>query len=641
MVTRGQKPSASMSSYHPHNVLIIARISTEKQDARSLDDQVAFCRSWVEQNLEGPIEYIIEKSQGSGENLERPELQRFEQLIETGQVNHVVCEESSRLCRRYYTIAFCEMCEDHDVRFIAINDNIDTSKDWRINSMFSTVKHEMSNKDTSNRIRRSLRHRFSQGGIVQYQSFGHIKPPGAKHDGELVLDQALVPFVKEVFRRIEEGASYCEVADWLNSKNVPVAKHARTTTWDNTKVRRMVTDPIYKGVRERNRKKSQRVNSSGRRKSVNAPKEELLVRQCPHLQIIEPDRFDRINAMLKLRNEKYCRGRLAAGDNRKGQPRKRTAWPGQHVRCGLCKQLLYWGGHGQKDRMMCSGCRQYRCWNAASCNGLELAQQVTEKALDLIERLPEYSSEFRKQVQQELKARQENSDVAKKSLQNEIDSLELKITNVTNAIAEFSMSQSLMAQLQELERQRSLKQAELDTLKLEDKMEVEVPSMLELKHLARQCLKEANFKNPESYRLLSQLFPKIEVYPYTLIDGGSVVLRAHVTFHLEALTPQTLPPEKCSALLKHEFVVDLFEPRQRVKVLNDVPELLATGHSKKEVARKLKVAPLVVDRALALRSMMDQQGVVDPYRLLTSPPEKSKIKRHEHPRYKRDEGAAG
>jgi len=53
-----------------------------------------------------------------------------------------------------------------------------------------------------------------------------------------------------------------------------------------------------------------------------------------------------------------------------------------------------------------------------------------------------------------------------------------------------------------------------------------------------------------------------------------------------------------------------------VRVLKDVPVLLATGLSKKDVARKLNVAPLVVDRALALQEMMDQEGITDPYRKL-------------------------
>lgn len=622
-------------------ILIIARISTEHQDARSLDDQVAFCTDWVNKNLEGPFKFIIEKSRGSGENLERPELQKYIAMVEDGSITHVVCEEASRISRRIHTYLFCEQCEDNQVRFIAINDQVDTSKEWRLNSIFASIKHEMSNKDTSNRIRRSLRNRFTQGGIVQYQSFGYIKPPGAKHDSELQKDPELAPIIEEVFRRIEAGASYCEIADWLNEQKVPVPKHARTKKWDNSKVRRLVTNPIYKGIRERNRKMSRRVNSSGRHKSVNAPAEELLIRECPHLMIIEPERFDRINAMLKLRNEQYRRGRQAAGDSRKGIPRKRTAWPGQKALCGLCKQLLYWGGHGQKNRMMCSECRQYRCWNAASCNGLELAQRVTQKALDLIEHLPEYSTEFRKQVQQELQARRENSDVTKKAIQKEINSLNLKISNVTNAISDYGLSAALKEQLQELEHSRSLKQAALDALKSEDEVEAEVPSMMELKQLARQCLAEANFKDPDTYRLLSQLIPVLELYPYMLIDGGSIVLRAHVTIHLEALKKQSLPPGMCSGLLKHDFTVDLFNPPQRVKVLNTVPTLLAAGHSKKDVARRLKVAPLVIDKALALRAMMDQERTTDPYKRLTTPPKNSKIKRHEHLRFQQAERAAG
>src|SRR4029077_14947348 len=57
---------ASRTANQPKKVLIIARISTENQDLKSLDDQVAFCRDWVEKNLEGPFEYIVESSRGSG-----------------------------------------------------------------------------------------------------------------------------------------------------------------------------------------------------------------------------------------------------------------------------------------------------------------------------------------------------------------------------------------------------------------------------------------------------------------------------------------------------------------------------------------------------------------------------------------------
>ena len=52
------------NSHSPMKVLIIARISTNRQDEKSLADQVAFCRNWLEKNLQGTYEIItIETSE--------------------------------------------------------------------------------------------------------------------------------------------------------------------------------------------------------------------------------------------------------------------------------------------------------------------------------------------------------------------------------------------------------------------------------------------------------------------------------------------------------------------------------------------------------------------------------------------------
>src|SRR5260221_399010 len=82
-----------------------------------------------------------------------------------------------RICRRNRAVDFCELCEDADTRLVAINDSIDTAADnWRLCAFFASFKHESTNKDTSNRIRRSLRNRFKQGGVVQTFPFGYVKP---------------------------------------------------------------------------------------------------------------------------------------------------------------------------------------------------------------------------------------------------------------------------------------------------------------------------------------------------------------------------------------------------------------------------------------------------------------------------------
>ena len=85
----------------------------------------------------------------------------------------------------------------------------------------------MYNADTAKRIRRSLRNRFSNGGIVQFIIYGYIKPPGSKSDADLRKDPEAEPIIEEIVRQLEDGATYGQVADWLNARESnPVLMHA-------------------------------------------------------------------------------------------------------------------------------------------------------------------------------------------------------------------------------------------------------------------------------------------------------------------------------------------------------------------------------------------------------------------------------
>jgi len=196
-----------------HRVVIVKRISTKNQDMRACGDSEAYCRKWAEQNIPGNCYFQVVSSQASGERLDRQELRRLEDMVCDNEVTIVLCEEASRLSRRNYIISFCELCEDHDVRFIAINDNVDTAQEWRLNTFFASMKHEMPNKDTSNRIRRSLRNRFLQGGVIQFVIYGFIKPLGAKHDSQINIDPAAARIIDQMFTMLEHGATYSDVAD--------------------------------------------------------------------------------------------------------------------------------------------------------------------------------------------------------------------------------------------------------------------------------------------------------------------------------------------------------------------------------------------------------------------------------------------
>jgi site-specific DNA recombinase len=289
-------------------VLVIARISTVHQDERSLDDQVALCRGWMMDHTDHPFEIKSITSRGSGEYLDRKESLEAIDLVTSGDYDLVLTEDLGRIYRRLEAMHFCENCIDCDTRLVAINDHVDTAQEnWTVSAFFGVMRHEAYTKDTAARIRRSLRNRFSQGGVVQTLPYGYEKPEGCKDDTQIRKLSEAEEIYDSWFTKLEEGAGFAEIADWLNEKGVPTGRYCRIKHWTSFMVGRITANPILKGVRVRNHKMSKRVNKTGRRRSVNAPIMERLERHCPNLVFLDPDRFDRVNSIVAEKNAKYKR----------------------------------------------------------------------------------------------------------------------------------------------------------------------------------------------------------------------------------------------------------------------------------------------------------------------------------------------
>jgi DNA invertase Pin-like site-specific DNA recombinase len=615
-------------------VLIIARISTVHQDVRSLADQIALCEAYVRDRYAGPINFIHIQGRGSGELLDRKELLDAEAAIESRQYDLVIVEDLGRICRRHRAFDVCEQCEDAATRLIAINDTIDTARDdWRLNALFASFRHESSNKETSRRICRTQRHRFEQGGLLQFFIPGVIVPPGARGDTELLKDERWVEIYEEWWRMLELGVSYSAVADWLNRRGVPVPPRCRNTKWDCRMVRRISFNPLLKGIRERNRKESRRVNKMGRKRSVAAPPERLLTRFCPNLVFIQPERYDRVIADRTAQNAVCARGRKAGTqDGRAGVPKKRTMFPGQHIDCGVCGRPYLWGGHGQTAHLMCAGARDYACWNAATFDGHAAGPRLAGAVLLAAESLPEFDDVFRAKVEAQVGASLSDRDGALRRLERELSQVKSEMDNLTAAIARKGFSDALERRLDETEARAAILEA--DRLKLvgQPRQIPELPCADKLRELARAQVGRMEFDDPVYRRLMHDLAPRILVFPYQLLDGGQVVLRAELTINLAPL----LGPagSLIGELTTRRTTVDLFDEPQRAAFLGRVVALRAQGHTEKEVARQLKLTVTAAQRAMALNRLMLKAGVTDPYRLLTEPSDVSgRLRRHLNPRY--------
>ena len=94
----------------------------------------------------------------TGLNMERPDLKRMLKAIERRQANLVITKDLSRLGRNYLQTGF--LIEDffprHGVRYIAMNDGIDTMRDNNDIAPFKNILNEMYSKDISKKVHSSL-----------------------------------------------------------------------------------------------------------------------------------------------------------------------------------------------------------------------------------------------------------------------------------------------------------------------------------------------------------------------------------------------------------------------------------------------------------------------------------------------------
>lgn len=624
---------------HVLQVLLVCRISTENQDEQALADQQALLEAWIRERHKGPVEFTVISGRGSGETIHRPDAEKLEQCIRSRRYDLVIAEDLGRIFRRLQALIVCEICQDHGVRVIAINDQIDTADpNWKLSGMFATLRHEQYNEDTSRRIRRSHRNRFQQGGVVQTFIFGVVKPPGAKTDDELYKDPNADAVYDQWFRILEEGGTYSDVSDWLTANDIPTGPGCRSSRWTAKMVARVTHNPLVKGVRRRNDRMTRRINESGKRQSIPAPPEERLERLCPHLVFIEPERYDRVIRLLKHRNSRYRRRPVNGADPRRNVPKKRTRWPGGHLVCDCCGSPFVYGAHGQTENLMCSASREYACWQSVSTHGPTARRKLAEAIWRELEGLKDFEAIFRAQVEASAAAVEDSRVRRLKELEHRAAALERQRENILRTIREFGPIAGVGEELRRLQDEENQLAVERDELNISRLQSTIIPDLDRIRAVISEALEHECRCSAEGVRLLHQFVPGIRVFPVQLLDGGNPVLRAAVTIDL---SPAGAEPLADGLELRRTLVVDLFDPPQREAIRAEVVRLRGMGLSEREVARRLSVTVTAAQRAAALQRMMDRDGVTDPYRRLLEPPSDSgRFRRHRHPRFRGADGSS-
>lgn len=304
-----------------YNVGIYIRLSREDDDktleSESITNQRSLLLQYVKENKLRLYDIYIDDGY-TGTNFDRPEFKRLINDIELKRVNMVITKDMSRLGRDY--IGTGELVEkyfpEHNVRYIAVTDNIDTYLDSTNNDIapFKAIMNDFYAKDISKKIRASLKAKMKDGKFVGSRCpFGYDKDPNDKNHLVVNLEQASV--VKRIFNMAMEGLTYYKIARILTEENVKTPASYYSFEWKNNydinygiwnakTIYDILTNRMYIGDLVQN--KRVKVNYKVKRIVKNNIKDYIVVENT-HEAIIEKELFYEVQKKLpknKGRNEK-------------------------------------------------------------------------------------------------------------------------------------------------------------------------------------------------------------------------------------------------------------------------------------------------------------------------------------------------
>ena len=163
----------------------------------------------------------------TGTNFQRPGVQEGFELIKQGLVGCWLCKDLSRFGRDYLTVGqYTDIIfpsPSYDVRFIAVNDGVDSQRgDGEGFAAIRNLFNEWYPRDTSKKVRTSLRQRGTSGKHLGKPPYGHRCDPNGKD--KWILDEDAAPIVKRIFDLCIDGKGPEQISRILERDQVLTTK---------------------------------------------------------------------------------------------------------------------------------------------------------------------------------------------------------------------------------------------------------------------------------------------------------------------------------------------------------------------------------------------------------------------------------
>ncbi|MFC2252457.1 recombinase family protein [Labrys portucalensis] len=328
---------------------IYARYSSDLQNDRSVEDQIALCRAFADRNDISIAQTFHDRARSGASVFGREGLLS---LIETARSNVfdvIVVEALDRLSRDQEDLAgLYKRLNFLGIKIIAVHDGVADAVQIGVRGMLGSLYLA----DLANKTRRGLQGVVREGRHAGGRAYGYRPTPGKPGEMSIVDDEAAI--IHQIFADYAAGQSPRSMAADLNARRVPPPRgsywNASTINGNKERGHGILRNAIYSGRLVWNRVRMVRDPDTGKRLSRVNPESDWQTTDVPHLRIVPEDLWQAVKARIDSRtHEKTVH-----------EPRARRLLSGL-LRCGSCGSgMTITGGDRSGPRVQCSAYKESR-----------------------------------------------------------------------------------------------------------------------------------------------------------------------------------------------------------------------------------------------------------------------------------------
>ena len=189
-------------------------------ESNSIKNQKLILSKYAEDNKFQNIKFFVDDGY-SGTTFTRPAFMEMMDLAEQNKISTIIVKDHSRLGRNRLVVG--QLLEEDfvrlNIRYIAIMDNIDSSKGLNDFLPIQDWFNEMHAKNTSQKVRAVLKSKGESGiSLANNVPYGYKKDENNKT--KWVIDEPSAEVVKEIYNLFIQGHGTFEIARILTKRNI-------------------------------------------------------------------------------------------------------------------------------------------------------------------------------------------------------------------------------------------------------------------------------------------------------------------------------------------------------------------------------------------------------------------------------------